>query len=215
MNVMEPSRNLPVFSESLVEIQEGLRTLGKTWAISLGRPSIQRHVLEHWDALLESWKNSSLPIIVRKSGLVRGSTLEHHEGRTVIVADNSPAHWSFSQAYSGQMPTLSDIRKLLEQHQIPFSYARKTAEREKVTHGCTLASADNVNKRGWKLCHMDGIGLATRTALIDVSLDKLLRHFIMLMAPSNHFLVPKHWAGLGEIPEFIDEIQSFEKRMVG
>jgi hypothetical protein len=43
-----------------------------------------------------------------------------------------------------------------------------------------------------------------------LALDRLVGHFCFLLKPSNHFLIPKVWSGLGELPEIIDEIRSFE-----
>ncbi|WP_147444353.1 MULTISPECIES: hypothetical protein [Corallococcus] len=38
-------------------------------------------------------------------------------------------------------------------------------------------------------------------------LEEHLRH---LLSPSNHFAVPKAWAGLGEIPEVIEVIRTYD-----
>ena len=72
----------------------------------------------------------------------------------------------------------------------------------------TLSVKDNVNKRGWKLCHIERVGLATRTALEEVDLGLLCEAFRRLLAPANQFLVPLHWGGLGEVPEFIEAIRA-------
>ena len=44
----------------------------------------------------------------------------------------------------------------------------------------------------------------------DLPIDTLKEHFCYLLMPSNHFLVPLAWAGLGEVREVIKEIFKFE-----
>jgi hypothetical protein len=75
----------------------------------------------------------------------------------------------------------------------------------------TLTAADSLNNRGWKLCHIEGVGLRSPTLLEDFPIDRLVAHFKLLLKPSNHFLVPLSWAGLGELPEVIDEIRKYER----
>jgi hypothetical protein len=67
-----------------------------------------------------------------------------------------------------------------------------------------------VNNRGWKLGHIDEVGLNTQTPLSEIPIDTLKRHFCDLLKPSNHFLVPLAWAGLGEVPEIIVQIRKWE-----
>lgn len=35
---------------------------------------------------------------------------------------------------------------------------------------------------------------------------ELLAHSLLLLSPVNMFVVPKEYAGLGELPEFVDEM---------
>jgi len=79
-----------------------------------------------------------------------------------------------------------------------------------MTYKCTLSARDNVNKPGWKLCHMQDVGLSTRTPLEQIELRELTIRCRRLLSPSNHFVVPLYWAGLGEVPEFIAELRSYE-----
>jgi len=153
-----------------------------------------------------------MPLIIRKSGGVRGIALLHNSGRELIVADNSPAQWSFAQAYAGRAYDLDDVRQLLAKDAIPFAFATKTAEKSQMKYKRTLSQHDNVNKCGWKLCHIEEIGLATRTPLVELPLDILIRHFMLLLSPSNHFVVPLPWGGLGEVDEFIAELKECESR---
>jgi hypothetical protein len=192
------------------EISQSLASIGKLWAASLLRPRIQREVQEQWDDLIKLWATSDLPLAIRKSGGVRGAVMKHQTGRELIIADNSPAQWSFVQAYERKVYTLEAITRCLETDEIPFTLVAKRSEKERMRYRRTLAPAENVNKRGWKLCHIQDIGLGIRTPLEEVPLDKLKDHFQLLMRPSNHFLIPLQWAGLGEVPEVIDAIRVVE-----
>jgi hypothetical protein len=65
---------------------------------------------------------------------------------------------------------------------------------------------DNPNKAGWKVCHVERVGLATALPLAELPEFQLREHFRRLMAPGNMFVIPKKYSGLGELPEFCDEI---------
>lgn len=114
------------------------------------------------------------------------------------------------RSWRGLSYSLAQIRDQLDRNEIPFAFATKRAEKNQMAYTRTLSSADNLNKRGWKLCHIDAVGLRSARKLQDLSLESLITHFVRLLSPSNHFLVPLAWAGLGESPEVIDEIRAFE-----
>lgn len=202
-------RDLPI-ADIPFELSHELREVGKLWAASKCRPRVQPDARQRWDELVDAWADSDLPIVVRKSSGVRGGTITHSGGRKIILADNSPAQWAFMRAFQGFSYSLDEIRNQLEDGKIPFAFATKRSEKSLMTYVGTLATADNLNKRGWKLCHIDGVGLRSATKLEDFSLDRLVTHFRLLLKPSNHFLVPLSWAGLGELPEVIDEIRKYE-----
>ena len=199
-------------SQSPIEFSEKLRELGKAWSRSEYRPRLPHATKAHWDTLISEWAASDLPLVIRKGGGIRGSVVKHTSGRLIIIADNSPAQWCFSRAFGEQLYSVIDIRTLLEKDSIPFTFATKTAEKSIMAYKCTLSSGDNVNKRGWKLCHIEDVGLKTKIAINTLSLEILMKHFKLLMAPSNHFLIPLDWGGLGEVPEVIDEIAAIEKK---
>ncbi len=46
-----------------------------------------------------------------------GRFLRHHSGRIIVPVDNSPPHWSFFLALTGQQPDLKDIRNSLAHHE--------------------------------------------------------------------------------------------------
>jgi hypothetical protein len=207
---MHSVRRLPTYVSAPAAIAAGLRELGRLWAQASERPRVSMDVAKRWDDLIEMWSASDLPIIVRKGG-IRGSAVLHDSGREIVQADNSPAQWAFVQAYAGRTYTIEDIQELLHKDFIPFAYATKSAEKAQMKFRCTLNAKDNVNKCGWKLGHVDAIGLATRTPLEKIPLTTLVRHFSLFMAPSNHFVVPLSWAGLGEVDEFIQEIRNADR----
>lgn len=202
---------LPVANKDPVLGRE-IGELGRTWAASASRPRIARFSLLHWSSLIDEWIHSDLPIAIRKSTGVRGKEVIHRTGRRLIYSDNSPAQWAFSRAYSDLHYSLDDIREFLADDRVPFAYATKRAEKEMMRYKCTLSAADNVNKQEWKLSHIEEVGLNSKVDAVDLPLNILLNHFGLLMKPSNHFLVPLAWAGLGELPEFIVEIRKFEQQ---
>jgi hypothetical protein len=201
--------DLPIADISF-ELSQQLREIGKLWAASDCRPRIQPEIKRHWDELIDAWTNSDLPLVVRKGSGVRGGTIRHSGGRTIILADNSPAQWAFMRAFQGFSYSLDEISKKLKNDEIPFAFATRRSEKSEVRYKATLSAADNLNKRGWKLCHIEGVGLRSATHLKDFPLERLITHFQLLLKPSNHFLVPLSWAGLGELPEVIDEIRKCE-----
>lgn len=187
-----------------------MAALGRAWAESPSRPRIEKIVLDGWDALVEAWSSSDLPLVIRKGGDVRGGEIRHDTGRRIVLADNSPAQWAFSRAFAGDLFTVSDIRRLLEQDRIPFAYAIKASDRAKMRYSCTLSAADNVNKRGWKLGHIEDVGLGTRQPISKVPIEELKRHFRNLIRPSNMFLVPLEWAGFGELSEVVEAVRQHD-----
>ena len=200
-------RSLPKYVATSGSISEALAEIGRLWAQSDERPRVSSEARRSWDDLIDQWAASDLPLVIRKSGNIRGAAILHTTGREIVLADNSPAQWAFMRAYAGHSYSLSDISEMLARDVIPFAYATKSAEKAQMKFRCTLAGVDNVNKCGWKLCHVDDIGLSTRTPVGDVPLELLVRHFKLFMKPSNHFVVPLAWSGLGEVREVIEAIR--------
>lgn len=198
---------LPIGGEVPSDMRVLLAQLGQLWAAHGGRPRVSADVLRAWDGLMTDWIKSDLPLVIRKGGGIRGSEVEHESGRKVVVADNSPAQWAFSQAMRGQSFDVSGVRRLLDSDEIPFTFATKTEEKARMRYKRTLRAADNVNKRGWKLCHVDPVGLSTKAPLSSIRIETLAEHSRRLLSPSNQFVVPLAWGGLGEVPEFIAEMR--------
>jgi len=196
-----------------LELSQKARELGKQWAESSSRPRLSRAMREHWDALIDAWaKDPEMPLTVRKMGGVRGAVIIHQgSGREVILSDNSPAQWAFSCALKGYLYSLADLKNQIKVDQIPFPFATKRSEKSAMKYRATLASCSvDLNKKGWKLCHIAPVGLKTKVLVQSLPIDQLQSHLRLLLKPSNHFLVPKRWSGLGEIPEVIEEIFAFE-----
>jgi hypothetical protein len=116
------------------EISDMFREVGRKWAASSTRPRIPANIKLHWDRLINEWAESDLPLVIRKSGGVRGEEIHHPERRKIIVADNSPAQWFFTQAFRGSLYTLGDIRNLIEHDQIPFAFATKSSEKAQIKY---------------------------------------------------------------------------------
>ncbi|MCB1560003.1 MAG: hypothetical protein KDI75_02705 [Xanthomonadales bacterium] len=191
----------PPVSQLPDELHESLRRFGQLWASSNARPRPQVDVAEYWDELLGEWAMSErLPLLIRKHRGNRGQRLMHESGRSIVPCDNSAAHWSFTLAMQGVKPTLRDIGRWLRNDQIPVMMIRKVAEKTS-SFQCQLSTRHSLSDRGWKLAHIQPIGLRTRTTLEGQRLERLQRHFRDFLAPSNAFLVPKAWSGIGELAE--------------
>jgi hypothetical protein len=201
---------LPIFSADS-DLSAKLGEVGYLWASSECRPRVKPEINRCWDQLVDNWAaDLELPLVVRKSGRVRGGVTRHSKGRYIIFADNSPAQWAFMRAFQGECYTLDQIRALLGDDKIPFAYVRKRHEESQVKYKATLAARDNVNNCKWKLCHIDGVGLRSSASIEDFPPEKLVAHFQRLLKPSNHFLVPLSWGGLGELTEVIEEIHKYQ-----
>jgi hypothetical protein len=69
-------------------------------------------------------------------------------------------------------------------------------------HG-VLGKCAGTSESGWKLAHIDAVGLGGRGELSTYSSSELQGHFRRFMAPANMFVVPAEWGGLAETAEFI------------
>ena len=197
------------------ELKRKVSELGRLWAESQNRPRVSNDVKRHWDNVVEEWiSDPAMPLAARKtSNDARGGVVVHKATERVIVpCDNSPAQWAFACALRGHKYSLVELREKVSAHQVPFTFATKRAEKDVVKYRGTLASCGiDLNARGWKLCHIDPVGFRGRVPICDLSLSQLTDHFRRLLRPSNHFVVPKEWSGLGELPEVILEIRKYEE----
>lgn len=189
------------------ELTTLIENFGKAWALCESRPRISTPILEDWSDLLANWSaDVNLPIFVRKNSNNRGSVIHHTSGRVLIPCDNSPAHWVFIMASTGKCPSLVEIKSLFAKDEIPVAMIQKKVEKTIATYHRTLANEFNVNQYGWKLAHIESVGLNNRTSISELPIDRLLVHFQSLMSPANMFLIPLAWSGLAEIESVINAI---------
>lgn len=184
-------------------------SFGQAWAKSPSRPFPPASAVAHWSELLAAWVAADdLPLFVRKHSNNRGSILAHSTGRALVPCDNSPAHWAYVMASNGECPSLQDIRALLAKDAIPVAMIQKAIEKPSAQYHCTLARRFNVNEFGWKLAHIQGVGLNNRTHISALPLERLTTQFLSLMSPANMFVVPLAWAGIAEIEAVIQAVAS-------
>ena len=195
---------VPAFAGLDTDSARQIAALAATWAASPERPRARPEVLAHWRTLIAAWlADPTMPLIVRKSAL-RGAALEHLSGRIIVCADNSPAHWAFSCALHGGMPTLAEARAALTSGALPICMVP--------AKGIVPAAAfpgrqgkmrePNLNKLGWQVAHIERVGLNDRADLAAMPLERLVRACGYLLDPCNMFLIPKVYWGLGELPEY-------------
>lgn len=197
------------------ETSEKLKLLGAAWAADPARPRIAPQIRTHWEKLIQAWADSNLPLVICNSGGASGEVFIHPSGRKLVYADNSPAQWAFTRAFVARTFSLGFIEHMLSRDEIPFSsFAPKREEESRLTYRRTLGT-DGVNYQGWKLCHIDDVGLGSLTPLDETPIEDLKAHFQRLMSPANHFLIPLIWAGLGEVPEVVTAIRDYEQRRRG
>ena len=108
----------------------------------------------------------------------------------------------------GDCPSLSEVRILLADDAIPVAMIQKAKEKPAARYHCTRPKNFNVNEFGWKLAHIEGVGLKNRKPPSAFPIERLVSHFRLLMSPANMFLVPLAWAGIAEIEAVIHEVAS-------
>jgi hypothetical protein len=194
-------------SEAIEPLSSRLSELAATWAESSHRPRVPLGTIRAWEELLAAWaRDERLPLFVRRIRSGRGSVIFHESGREIVPTDNSPANWSLSLALSGQCPTLDDVRALFEADEIPIALALRKAERQSAKYSCTRRGHAHLNDLGWKVAHLEDVGLGYRFDVARAPLTSLTSHFRRFLAPSNMFVVPLHLAALSELPQFIEAV---------
>ena len=195
-----------------VHLTASISDKARAWLHDPTRPKASCDVLRRWRMLLDDWTNDeSMPILIRKSSMNRGSIYEHPSGLRVVPADNSPANWSLSAAIEGIVPTLEELSAGLRDGTIPIAFALKQKERPHAVFKGLLRHMENppcLNRLGWKVCHIDSVvreqkrqSLKVRTA---ADLKKEMKRFL---DPGNMFVVHLNRGGLtyglGEQLDFI------------
>jgi hypothetical protein len=196
-------------TELPAELVEFVSQFGAAWASSVHRPIPAMNVIWQWNSLLQQWAHESqLPLLIRKHRGDRGCEVLHGSGRLTIPTDNSAAHWAFTLACEGKVPTLAEISALFAADKIPVVMVQKAAEKVSAKYHCTLKPEFDVNRKGWKLAHIRPVGVNTRVALRDIPLERLQEQFRALLAPSNMFVVPSVWSGLAEVAAVVEAVHS-------
>jgi len=180
-----------------------VQEFGKTWSASPLRPAPTPSVCAGWDTLLSQWVDEDLPLLVRKHNGDRGSERRHETGRIYIPTDNSAAHWAFTLACSGVVPSIKQIREWFAADQIPVVMIQKKVEKAQARYHRSLTKEYDVNRQGWKLGHIRPVGLNTRTPVETLPLARIQEQHTALIAPSNMFVVPLAWSGLAEVEAVI------------
>lgn len=183
-----------------------IEQLGTLWKTSSNNPKVPDLLISKWDDLIEKWANdSSLPLVVRKSGKNRGKIINHKSKRKIIMTDNSFSHWIYYQLLeNNKVPSIKDIRKMLKEDTIPFVYIIPSKEKNKYDKKTQLGKY-SLNKKDFKLCHKTAVGMHNKQEISKINIDELKTHFLNLAKPSNMFVIPSCIGGLGEIREFINQ----------
>ena len=191
------------------EMRSKIKELGRLWKKSAKQNHLipDKEVLDAWERLIDDWvEDETMPLIIRR-GSARGQEFEHHSsGRKIIISDNTFALWVYHHVLKGEQFTISEMKSMLENNEIPIVYIlskedRKSAKYTKTLGKFSLSDADTK----WKLCHIEPVGLNSRKSIDDIEIGELKDYFKKYANPKNMFLLPKEIGGLGEIQEFIDE----------
>lgn len=186
------------------DIRSKIREIGALWRSSPNNPSIDQEVVNQWEKLIDDWiKDSNMPLIVRKETNKRGQAFRHSiTGREIIIADNSVALWVYGHVLKGKVFTLSQIRELLQNNELPVVFMATKEIRKNAKYAKALGKNPLSN---WKLCHIESIGLNTNTPIIDLDIEVIKEHFRKYVNPKNMFVLPKEIGDLGEIEAFIEQ----------
>lgn len=191
--------------ETNKEIENKIHDIGNFWKKSFTAPVIIPEVAHHWDNLLDEWiADKSLPLYIRKKqsdAILYGEITEHKSGRDIVLTDNYPALWSFVSAYRGETPSIADIKRKIQDDEIPIAMGIKR-NNPRVEFKCTMKRDPN-----WRYCHINGLELRERRTVSEISIEKIEKHFKLFLAPSNIFVLPKAWGTLGEIDVFIESMR--------
>ena len=185
------------------DIRQKIKEIGLLWRNSPHNPSINIEVLKKWDNLIEEWiKDETMPLIIRKETSKRGQAFNHPCGREIIVSDNTVAIWVFRNVLDGKVFTLSDIKELLQNKELPMVFMATTEIKEKAKYTKPLGCHSLPN---WKLCHIQPVGFNTNISIENLDISEIKEHFRRYVNPNNMFVLPKEIGYLGEIDVFIEE----------
>ena len=108
----------------------------------------------------------------------------------------------FSNVLDGKVFTLSDIKELLQNNELPMVFMATNEIKEKAKYTKPLGCHSLPN---WKLCHIQPVGFNTNTSIENLDISEIKEHFRKYVNPNNMFVLPKGIGYLGEINVFIEE----------
>ena len=185
------------------KIRMKIKEIGTLWRNSPNNPQIDVEVLENWSNLIEEWiADKDMPLIIRKETNKRGQSFVHPCGREIIVSDNTVAIWAYSNVLKGTVFTLSQIKELLSQKELPVVFMATKDIKAKAKYTKPLGS---YALSDWELCHIQPVGFNTHTSIEDLEISDIEDHFRKYVNPNNMFVLPKEIGYLGEIDVFIEE----------
>jgi hypothetical protein len=181
---------------------DAITAIALRWRDSPLRPRPEESVIRAWTSLLQEWvEHAQLPLLVRKHHKNRGQLIPHASGRLLVPVDNTPAHWVLRRALLGECPRIGDLVDAFAGDGLPVAMAMNSAESQQARYRKGSRAERELNALGWKVCHAHGIGMRTPGPIESATIGALQSHFLAFMNPGNMFLVPKVWAGFGELPE--------------
>lgn len=185
------------------DIRQKIKEIGILWRNSPHNPLIDSEVVKKWENLIEEWvADETMPLIIRKETSKRGQAFSHPCGREIIVSDNTVAIWVFSNVLKGKVFTLSDIKELLQNNELPMVFMATKEIKAKAKYTKPLGSYALSN---WKVCHIKPVGFNTNASIEDLEISDIEDRFRKYVNPNNMFLLPKEIGYLGEIDVFIKE----------
>ena len=185
------------------DIRQKIKEIGILWRNSPHNPLIDSEVVKKWENLIEEWvADETMPLIIRKETSKRGQAFNHPCGREIIVSDNTVAIWVLSNVLKGKVFTLSDIKELLQDNELPMVFMATKEIKAKAKYTKSLGSLCLSN---WKVCHIQPVGFNTNASIEDLEISDIKGHFRKYVNPNNMFLLPKEIGYLGEIDVFIEE----------
>ncbi len=108
------------------------------------------------------------------------------------------------------------MKKMIENYEIPIAFAPNSDERDffKNRRSALRNNEYNLNLKGWKLAHIEPIGLKKRQPLNERDIEDLKQHFIKFLDPSNMFLIPKNWSGIAEAEEIVEVFRANRNKLL-
>ena len=185
-----------------------LRRLASHWRESPTRPQITGHDALVWHGLIQDWiEDRTMPLLIRRPRYGRGREVAHPSGRILVPTDDTPAMYLLSLAMEHRRPSPGGLQKVLEAGRLPVASSLTEDERKQARYTGTLEEMDapNLHELGYSVCHISQVGLR-RVPLQERTEVELVAHTLLFLSPVNMFVVPKEYEGLGELPEFIEEM---------